>query len=66
MKPHVFVIDEAQRQMLLLAISWLAVERPGWDFMAGETAELLHGREMFESFKDMRKEPRTYEGCTWQ
>lgn len=66
MRSHQVVIDEAQRQMLLLAIGWLVIERPGWDYMAGEMAELLHGREMFETFKQLRKESNGYEGCTRQ
>jgi len=48
-------IDEGQRQMILLAIGRLAVERPGWDWTLGELAELLHGREMFEGFKNLKK-----------
>jgi hypothetical protein len=44
-------LDEGERQMILLAMAELALSRPGWDWTLGETAEKLHGREMFEGFK---------------
>ena len=48
-------LEEGQRQATLLALGHLAVERPGWDYMLGEIAELLHGRELFEAFREMHK-----------
>lgn len=50
-------IDEGQRQMVLMALAHLAVERPGWDFKLNETALLMDNRmdtgraQMFEEFK---------------
>jgi hypothetical protein len=36
---HTLIIDESQRQMLLLALAHLAIERPGWDWTLGELAK---------------------------
>lgn len=44
-------LEEEQRQATLLALAELALSRPGWDYMLGEIAELLQGREMFGEFK---------------
>ncbi len=44
-------IDEGERQMILLAISELALSRPGWNWALGELADKLYGRDMFEEFK---------------
>ena len=46
-----FSVDESQRQLLLLAIARLAVDRPGWDEALGEVAQKLRGVDMFEQFK---------------
>lgn len=46
-----YPLDEGQRQLILMAIAHLAVERPGWDFAAGEIADVFQGREMFDRFK---------------
>lgn len=44
-------IEEGERQMILLALAELALERPGWDWTIGETAEKFGGREMLAEFK---------------
>jgi hypothetical protein len=51
-----FDVDESQRQMILLAIARLAVERPGWDWTLGELAQQLKGRALFEDFKQLKRE----------
>lgn len=49
-------IEEGQRQMILLAIARLAIERPGWNECAlGPIAELLKGRELYEHFKKLKR-----------
>jgi hypothetical protein len=60
---HTIVIDEGQRQAILLALGHLAVKRPGWDHLLSEIASKMDncagGRpEMFEGFKRMYNEPK--------
>jgi hypothetical protein len=43
--------DEADRQMLLLAIAELALRRPGWDWTLRRLAGRLNGIDAFETFK---------------
>jgi hypothetical protein len=43
--------DDADRQMLLLAMAELALRRPGWNWTLGRLAERLGGRDLFEAFK---------------
>lgn len=38
---HAIVIDESQRQAMLLALAHLTVERPGWEFMLTEIAKKM-------------------------
>ena len=45
------VLEEGQRQLVLLALAELALSRPGFDWTLGEIADLFFGREMFEGFK---------------
>lgn len=54
-------IDESQRQAILLALAHLAVERPGWKFMLGETAKTMDNivaerPHMFDGFWALRHE----------
>lgn len=53
---HTIVIDESQRQIILLALAHLAVERPGWDVALADIAALMDnvGLPMFEEFKSLR------------
>lgn len=45
-------LGEEKRQMILLALAQLSLERPGWQFALGETAkEFPGGVEAFESFR---------------
>jgi hypothetical protein len=51
-------IDEGQRQMLLLALAKLSIERPGWHAALGDLAATFStaptiedGREMYEQFR---------------
>jgi len=51
------VLTEEERQMVLLAIGKLAAERPGWVWMLGQMAAKLQGREMFDRFRELYREP---------
>jgi hypothetical protein len=58
---HSLVLEEGQRQMLLLALAHLAVERPGWDEALSEIAQRIDNRkdgkpEMYEHFRVMHQE----------
>jgi hypothetical protein len=53
-----FEIDEEHRQILLLALAAVAVERPGWAFVCREIAERLRGAPLFESFLQLRQEKK--------
>lgn len=51
-------IDEGQRQMLLLALAKLSIERPGWHWTLGALAAKYSrapgsedGRALFEQFR---------------
>ena len=51
-------IDEAQRQMLLLALARLSVDRPGWDYALNEIARKIDnvtdGRSvLFDRFRQL-------------
>ncbi|MDB6022975.1 MAG: hypothetical protein JWQ04_2832 [Pedosphaera sp.] len=62
---HTIVLDERQRQAVLLALAHLAVERPGWDYMLTQIALLMDNRlpgdrpQMFEDFKRFH-DPRKF------
>lgn len=64
-------IEEEQRQMLLLALAKLSIERPGWHWTLGELAakysrgfrsvtapDLEDGRVLFESFRTIHAPDR--------
>jgi hypothetical protein len=50
------ICAESDRQAMLLALATLALHRPGWDYMLGEIAEKLRGREMFAEFKRLNND----------
>lgn len=47
-------IDEGQRQMILLALAHLAVERPGWKVALADTALVMDDGTMFHTFYQLR------------
>jgi hypothetical protein len=52
-------IDEGERQMLILAMATLAVERPGWDYALNRLALKMDNAEndravMFDQFKALQ------------
>jgi hypothetical protein len=53
-----YEIGEEDRQMILLALGRLAVDRPGWDSTLGRLAETLDGAEMYRTFRDLAKEEK--------
>lgn len=44
-------MEEEERQMIVLALSRLAVERPGWSLPIEEIVAKLHAGEMFQTLK---------------
>jgi hypothetical protein len=56
MGPTDYTLDEGQRQAILLAIARLSVERPGWEMMLVEIADVFDGRAMFEEFQKFKRE----------
>ena len=46
-----YTLNEGQRQAILLAMGRLALERPGWDHMLTEIADIFDGRTMYTRFK---------------
>lgn len=44
-------IEEDDRQMILLALAWLSLDRPGFDDCLSSIAADLWGLEMYEDFK---------------
>jgi hypothetical protein len=49
-----FVFEESDRQLVLLALAELSVSRPGFDDALGRIADQLVGRDMFEKFKRLK------------
>lgn len=47
-------IDECERQLILLALAKVAVERPGWEYCCGLLADKLEGRFLFQKFHNLR------------
>lgn len=60
MNSQLINIQEEERQMILIALAHLAIERPGWNDALSRIAlkmdnQLPDGRpEMFEKFKELR------------
>jgi hypothetical protein len=63
---HVLKIDECQRQMLILALAKLSIERPGWNYALAKIAVKIDnirpdgGCEMYEKFKSMDNEEKQW------
>lgn len=56
-------LDESERQMLLLALARLALERPGWDDALNRIAMRIDNRSdgravSFDAYKRLTKRPR--------
>jgi len=54
-------LEEEERQLVLMALAWLSVERPGWEYalssVASKMDNLVDGRPAtFYSFRDTRKD----------
>ena len=55
--PHALALDEGERQMVLMALAHLALERPGWDDALSRIAVKVDnatpaGRpELYDNFK---------------
>ena len=45
-------IDESQRQLIMLALARLSLDRPGWHFALGEVAKQFPGGpELYDEFR---------------
>jgi hypothetical protein len=57
-----YMIEESDRQAIVLALAMLSLQRPGWDWMLGGIAEKLggfiEGRELYNEFKRMNEDRR--------
>ena len=57
MSAETFLIEESDRQLILLAIARLGVERPGWQMTLHRLAsEVLHGEDMFAMFQRFKRQ----------
>lgn len=56
-----YLIDEGDRQMILLALSHLSIKFPGWLYCHQEIAKRLGGSEMFAEFRKHREDERREE-----
>ena len=57
---HVMHLDEGQRQMMLMALAHLSVERPGWDDALQRLAIQLDNEEngrpqMYDGFRKLHR-----------
>jgi len=57
---HVMRLDEGERQMMLMALAHLAVERPGWDDALQRLAKQLDNEEngrpqMYDEFRKLHR-----------
>jgi len=58
---HKLEMDEGERQMLLMALAHLAVERPGWDYALARIAVRLDNRtpkgrpELYDEFRQAKR-----------
>jgi len=50
------IVDEGERQATLLALAWLALDRPGWDYMLGSIAEKFDGVPLYNEFKRLNED----------
>ncbi len=51
--PHTIVVTEEERQMILMALAHLAVERPGWQMILTETASKMDAIQGQMTVKDV-------------
>ncbi len=60
MQNHRLEISEEQRQLILMALAHLSVERPGFDFALTEIAQKIDnpGPEMYGRFKELHTAKR--------
>lgn len=61
-------LEEGERQVVLMALAALSIERPGWDHMLNEIARRIDNDEggrakLYDGFRELRK-PKEGECCT--
>lgn len=57
----IVTIDEEQRQLILLALAYLALQRPGFDYALSEIALLMDNKvgdrpELYDAFKSLNSD----------
>jgi hypothetical protein len=58
---HRLTLDESQRQLVLMALAHLAIERPGWDHVLNDIALKVDYQEkpgrgtMYDGFRQLRQ-----------
>jgi hypothetical protein len=51
---HTVQVDEAQRQLIVLALAHLSLKRPGWTFATNEAAQRFpNGAKLHEQFRQI-------------
>ena len=48
---HHFRLREEERQLLLLGLALMSLQRPGWEYACREASKRLNGLDMFDSFR---------------
>lgn len=52
MSEHTITITEEQRQLVILALAQLEIERPGWSYVIGEVLDRIpRGRDLAACFR---------------
>jgi len=54
---HRLVLDEAQRQMVLLSLAKISITRPGWAYAIGQIVDKLAGGDLYQAFQAMGPDP---------
>jgi hypothetical protein len=49
-------LPEEERQLLLLGLALMSIQRPGFEYACREAAKRLRGEEMYESFRACNQE----------
>jgi hypothetical protein len=53
---HKLELEESDRQIVLMALAHLAVERPGWNYALSQIAQRIDnpGPALYNAFKELR------------
>lgn len=58
LEPITITLEEGERQLVLMALAHLAIERPGWDFALMEVAKKLDNDrlDIYREFKLLKRD----------